>query len=452
MTIESWLGDKVQLNNINVGSSDLGGTGLFYDGEVPSCDITVATISRTAIFDYELLMETLNQLKADDAYVAKIVVGFLSNLLPATETEVLMCYFWAFIAAKESRSGGYIEKIQPYLDVLSTTQVDIPIGDAEDKDWFYRILSHQYDQQKEKYEIAILWLESEVADELSWSNKFTFDLFWQIYKAVKSRVLEIPHPVEEDLDDFVTNVTLVPFLDFSNHVAANNAYFDIDRATGNVLLKLDHLKIQSSPVEVCISYSPVEEIQSFISTYGFIPESKGQLQVFNWKLESFDELMNQYNHTKNVPYTKIGKWLQIIPAVQLVLQNDKVMINLSSNPLSILFESHLSYNDNWTQACSNDKLQQICQIQESDYEIIHSPEPWGVLYKNESFDTEIDPVEETLVRHVTKFIQVAAKAHLSSKQTLYHDFRNKILQKAMEGAEVVFMQQIDQMPIVQIEL
>ena len=84
--MDAWLSDKVQLHpGIAVHSSELGGNGIFYNGEKPESDIVIATISKRAVFDYELLLETLNTLKVEDPQLSKIVVGFLTSLEPSKE-------------------------------------------------------------------------------------------------------------------------------------------------------------------------------------------------------------------------------------------------------------------------------------------------------------------------------------------------------------------------------
>lgn len=457
--MDAWLSDKVQLHpGIAVHSSELGGNGIFYNGEKPESDIVIATISKRAVFDYELLLETLNTLKVEDPQLSKIVVGFLTSLEPSTETEVLMCYFWAFMAAFKAGSTGYVSLIGPYLNLLEHTKVDIPQGNTEDDDWFIQSLASVFEAQRKKYETIVEWLDSEISEKKPWSQHFSFDLFWQIYKAIKSRVLEIPHSLSEDLGDFVTNISLVPYLDYANHLAEKNAYFDVDRSTEDIVLKLDHTKVEKSPtehvIEILISYSPIEKIQSFMMTYGFVPRNHGQMQVFDWKIRDFDNLMNQFNETSNVPYRKIGKWLQVIPGVQLVIQDERIKINLAANPFTIFFADKLTYNEHWASVQTNDNLQKILQLQEDNFDIIHGPGPLGVLCDGDPLETSIDPLSPELVERAINFLQMAAKSELRniSDESPYHQFKKSLLQKVSSGLTVDCIDDLEPIPINQIEL
>lgn len=458
LIMDAWLSDKVKLHpGVTVQASELGGNGIFFNGEKPESDIVIATISKNAVFDYELLLETLHRLKVEDPQLSKIVVEFLTCLEPSTETEVLMCYFWAFMAAFKAGFTGYILLIQPYLTLLEHTKVDIPRGSREDNDWFIQSLAGVFEAQRTKYDSVVQWLDSKVPENTPWSQHFSFDMFWQIYKAVKSRVLEIPHSLSNDLGDFVTNISLVPYLDYANHLAAKNAYFDVDRSTEDIVLKVDHTKLEKSStehaIEILISYSPVEKILSFMMTYGFVPRSHGQMQVFDWKICDFDNLMNQFNETNGVPYKKIGKWLQVIPGAQMVIEDESVKINLAANPFTILFAGNLEYNEHWATGETNDNLQRILQLQEETFDIIHGPGPLGVLCDGDRIETSIDPLSPELVERAINFLQMAAKSELRNiwADSPYHEFKKRLLQKISKGLTADFIDDLEPIPVNQIE-
>lgn len=458
MSIEAWLAPRIKTSNVSIQSSDLGGLGLFYNGPLPESDIELATISKDSIFDYELLLETLLSLKTKEPPLSEIIIGFLTNLEPETETDVLMCYIWAFVVWKAQHPDlPFIKLIDPYLELLLTTKVDIPKGDSGDEDWLMQVLAAQYQNQTQRHTIITLWLSSDISSETSWREVFTMDTCWQVYKAVKSRVLEIPHAVNENLGDFVTNVSLVPFLDFCNHLAQNNAYFDVDRSTGDVILKLAHNRVQKSPIEVTISYAPVETTLSFLLTYGFIPQSAGQLQVFDWKFSNFDQQMNRFNETQNKPYQLIGKWLKVIPAVQLVLRPAGVAMNLASNPLGLFFTQGLLYNTAWPEQCGDENLRRLLETQESNFDVIHSPEPLGpigVLVNEQPFEAPIDTKAPAIVQKTLLFLEEAAKEELKKTfpSTTYHDFKRQILQKVVAGVEADYIEDLSPIYINQIEL
>ncbi|GME66739.1 unnamed protein product [Ambrosiozyma monospora] len=127
------------------------------------------------------------------------------------------------------------------------------------------------------------------------------DELLQIVSAVRSRTLEIPRAAgkseEEDKkdennvddndneDSFFTDISLVPVIDFVNHDNARlNAYFDVDKQTQDILLKLDSdtlLNVGNNEiVEVFISYSKIEDVNRFFFNYGFIPTSNYPEKLF----------------------------------------------------------------------------------------------------------------------------------------------------------------------------
>ena len=64
---------------------------------------------------------------------------------------------------------------------------------------------------------------------------------------------------------------MVPILDFVNHNHHSNSYFDIDRRTNDIVLKLrsNVQMIANEKFEVTISYDPEDNIKEFLYTYGF---------------------------------------------------------------------------------------------------------------------------------------------------------------------------------------
>lgn len=149
----------------------------------------------------------------------------------------------------------------------------------------------------------------------------------QIYAAISSRCLEIPQEVDSNTDDFLVNSTLVPVIDFANHDnKLQNAHFDVDRKTNDVLLLLDVEKCASKnePLEVFISYSPVEDLFSFIFTYGFAPSTNNKIQFMNI---SIDRKYLRRHAASNINLHLFFKWLNINPVIQLIKFRDQWYIN-----------------------------------------------------------------------------------------------------------------------------
>ncbi|KAG0661370.1 cytochrome c lysine N-methyltransferase [Maudiozyma exigua] len=133
-----------------------------------------------------------------------------------------------------------------------------------------------------------------------------------IYAAILSRILEIPVEISADSDDFYTDITLVPVLDYVNHSTINpTCYFDIDRATNEILLKRNDSPYDDEKIakqELYIEYYDTVEYTKFTFTYGFIPKIRNdQTAYFNLSLER-----------DSIPqYIRIFyKWFDINPVIQ----------------------------------------------------------------------------------------------------------------------------------------
>lgn len=342
---------------LTIEKSPLGGAGLFYDNiDNTSGDIEVLRIPNTAKFDYKSLLDVLQQLKADPDTVAesKIIISVLELMEPQNETEILYSYFWGFYICyslrKKSNETSVLDQFTPYLRLLTTTQVmNYPRNVDVTADPFIKKLVEKAENMQEKYETL---QQSFTGGDIS--QLLPFDIFYQIYQGIKSRVLEIPYEAEEK-GDFYVNVTLVPALDFANHSHKNNAYFDTDRSTGDIVLKLNST-VPTGKFEVTISYSPIESVQEFIETYGFIPKQLG-FQLFELKFPDFNSELKATKHDL------MCKWLRVLPQIQVVSGvNDEVYLNFFNNNLPLLFIPGLTYNENW-QSSAIDSFNSTNQVE-----------------------------------------------------------------------------------------
>lgn len=146
----------------------------------------------------------------------------------------------------------------------------------------------------------------------------------QIFACIVSRVLEIPHEIKPNSKNFTVNTTLVPLLDFINHQNPPNCYFDVDRANNNdIVLKLsgsenlfnpdrvdNTTKSVKSQVELFISYTPMEELINMVSTYGFIPKTITQFNVYidqGWLQDTNYDIWSICNHSEVVMAFQLRK-------------------------------------------------------------------------------------------------------------------------------------------------
>lgn len=264
------------------------GYGLFADLKLVDCipqetTVELLRIPRFAKFDLNSLMALLND---DSQYIShenkeslqKVVKRVFSEFMQLenlgdilSETTILVFYFTLFALLRDQFElprviGFYLE------NVLLRTKVDSGVMSYDPEKDLYGQRPHFL---AFNYSLQTLgsFFEKTVA-----SSPPVEPLLRQVYAAVSSRCLEIPEEVNTGSDDFVVNTTLVPALDYANHDnEMQNAHFDVDRETGDVLLLLDmnRLPTKKKKFEVLISYSPDEDPASFMFFYGFIPSSAG---------------------------------------------------------------------------------------------------------------------------------------------------------------------------------
>lgn len=398
---------------LTIGSSKLGGIGLFFNQEKDdgANDDILARIPKDATFDYMNLLEILEGLKesekeqeaeGEEVTESSIITAVLKSVQPANETEILTCYFIGLRICynrrylREIKTETPLSKFDPYLNVLAHTEVlGLPEEDIDYEDEFIRKLKAKAERLHEEY--------NELIDDLAHVHpRLTFEEYYQLCGAVKSRVLEIPHGSETE-EDYYANITLIPLLDFANHLntSQNHAYFDVDKSSNDVLLKLNRLRMPQGVFEITISYSTTESIQNFIETYGFVPQSD-DFQLLEYRISPdvcnhhINEIMN---NTSEQPYNKIMKWLRILPQFQLVRSSEDIFVNLFSNSLPLIFIDGLKYYDEWIENAyesfkefneielSHEEFTQsvlpMLQHQESDYDFINAIGQIGVVCNNE---------------------------------------------------------------------
>lgn len=370
-------------DGLSVGESALGGTGLFLNspGKADE-DLIVLRVPSRKAWDYVTLLGVLEELKKrekqefgesateekEEVGIKKddkdgneenagenkenkdkesrsstpnilresdVIMGTLKVCEPRTETQILTCYFAAFVILQnlyrqaqgrdlEYYQGSPLRELDTYVDVLRSTWVCEFPESTSSADLFILLLVELAHEHKDKYHEFLPLLTTEC--KLDISQYLTFDEYYQIVQAVQSRTLEIPHSLETSDDDFYVNVTLVPILDFANHDFANNSYFDVEKHTGDILLKVKADFIpQASKFELTISYSPDPNIQYFVHNYGFVPQN-GKYFVERF---DFSSVVPNYDYTRQM--------MGYMPEAEIVHHDGKVYINLDENNLEAFF-------------------------------------------------------------------------------------------------------------------
>ncbi|KAK6461305.1 cytochrome c methyltransferase [Scheffersomyces coipomensis] len=385
-----------------------------------------------------------------------------------------------------------LRKFDIYLDILLNTKIlTYPKIDKNDKvlesiinmDSFIKNHIQRCQYLKFDYDSYVGELNVLYDHDINFEEYIIpFETYYQIVQAVRSRSLEIPHEhqeiieqvqaiekdvsqlneqselngnvtledlvnglhvddkeessnngeaVESSADDYYTNVTLVPILDFANHTHHNNSYFDIDRSNKDIVLKLKREALNKwkqtneKRFEITINYSPIESIQNFITTYGFIPIEKDPQDKYFQLYE-----LQLINSNKYYPHiTEMFKWLRILPQIQIVFNQDEVYFNFNDNKLPIVFAKGISYNSEWRKDAipkfklfndipidydiDDDKILRILNQQETEFDVINGIEPIGIKYQgkiiedvNEVFEKVNDDKEvyDQLILNSIEFI------------------------------------------------
>lgn len=420
------------------------GIGLFYTGDSVFNDKVIARIDAKAVFDIQNLLGLQDKLRQTDEKLVVVIKETLENCEGENESEIICDFLWSFIVLLENNMGlSVLHDIQYYINILRKTKLDIFDGEGlEDVDYFARTESQKKSKMLEKYSTIRLSLEL-VEPSLCIP---CFEEYFHMCKVIKSRVLEIPHKIDEESEDFTINTTLVPLVDFMNHRGDKNAVFDVDKQTGEIVIRYSHT--MKGKQEIFISYNDLISIQQFISTYGFIPHDK--VRLFEMKLCDEElQLINRITHN-NENYTLIMKWLEILPTIQFIDYEGKICINYNGNiiPMWLIFAENFKYLgwDNVDDSIINDEdlksieVSQLISFQEQCCDVIQGVEKIAITPS--SFD-EVN--EDKCVPLFNEFIKMVAKSQLLQLQQqkqpqikplhheydIYkHDLFTKILQQS----------------------
>lgn len=472
--------------DVAVEPSQLGGYGLIGQKNIPQ-DTVVIRIPQGCTFDLSTLLQLTQSMKEHDesGMVAKVINTVLANGPNFTETAIVRSYIWGLrilqsLSNKATATVPAIDKIAQYLDVLASTQVLDVDHLVDDPDHLIQSQIKEKRKVAAEYELLIEKLPEA-------RGCLTFEEAFQLHQAVKSRVLEIPHAIEnveraqtsddedneeDEGEDFTTNVTLVPVLDFANHSFENNAVFDVDRETHDVLLRI--VKNVERGEEICISYSPARVLHVFFRTYGFIPSSPG---MFAWKIPHLSELINERLGTASENYEYIAKWLHIYPYLNiLVMANGAVCLDLADFRLPLLMIAGLKYDPSWPSKVDTEELSHMYQgdvdeivvqlrKQEEESDVVYASETaYGVTW-NDKDVVIADLIEQAcessedavniLIKSVVPVIQSAiqrsidedeqiAKKHNNAVLNGYYAFKKSLLGKVKELQFEDYMRMIEE--------
>lgn len=359
-------------HRIKVELSLLGGLGIIATQDIPE-DSIVLRVPQSSTYDIQTLLEYTEELKKQNEDVSKVINGVLTLISSPTETTVIRGYIWSFSILQSM--GVSMDLIKPYMDILLSTEIFDVEEDLELSDSFV-----QWQINQKKRVIAehtdIVRAHPELAQHLSPKDAF------RLHQAVKSRVLEIPHALEGgEKYQFTTRVTLVPMLDFANHARDNNAVFDVDKETKEVILRVT--RDVSKSTEICICYSPSNDMGMFFRTYGFIP-SVGE---YEWVLPNFNEIVNCTKNTENEDYLRMAKWLRVTPKVTLHASKEDVKVDLTESRLPLLMIPGLTYYAGWRNEKADieedeQDIEELIVEEEENGVILSTETAYGVVYED----------------------------------------------------------------------
>lgn len=547
--------------NLTIDNSLLGGIGLFFNPgggnggtSIPQgtivtsntgydhsgqrfqsvVDIELLRIPRGSAYTIITLIRLLEELKLRDQLItnaitglppikeSELIINFLNCMEPTTETHILITYFLAFKTIQNLRKRllhklpyyqeSPVVKLDTYLNILSeTSTIQYPGPHFHNKynnnhkdidDEFINTYCEMSEKIKLEYESLIEQLKILYRDELAFDIEelLSFESYFQIFQAIRSRILEIPRAVHnktneingplikklevnetggeslenivtgglqelsihskekkharlepnendhiDNTDDYVIDISLVPILDFVNHNHNNNSYFDIDRRTNDIVLKLkSNVQMNmNDKFEVTISYDPEDNIKEFLYTYGFVPQilnnSIGSNANFNENdnIQLFEMKLNNLN--RYIPNSELMcKWLRILPQIQFVIKynnnenvnnnNDeskmRVYINFFSNNLPLLFIPEISYNQNWLDVLlphfikynnipeeydtniNGEELVNMFLYQEEHYDYINGIDPIGIKLTQKVGDVSINQEPPVLLPDLSSILEV----------------------------------------------
>lgn len=293
------------------------------DCEEPSDSVPIELIRcpRKNVFNMYTLRDFVGKLEDKGKDIIRKVLSIIFRNIRPSESNIIIGHFIGFsICLKKGIECG--EEVSKYLTVLSKTKVGSPYTDQRDaledfvEDFPGNILMNSLVNELKMWDIIIEELKEE---ELQIETNEVL----QLCAAVRSRVLEIPRGDEENEgDDYYVDVTLVPIIDFVNHdVGKCNAYFDVDKDNGDVVLYYKGGEIEDeNGKEIFIKYDEVEDLHRMFINYGFIPRDSGVGKIIEIPILGYG---NEDSKLSDISEIEISKRLLISgqsPNVQFLIK------------------------------------------------------------------------------------------------------------------------------------
>lgn len=314
------------LMGVEVLADDHGGQGVFLtdDFDFFKGDSALEVMRLSRRYDLKTL------LGVDNTQFKKIVNQSLGELAQLSETCMLVYFILVVhLLGLEDTGAGFPTHLTEYISsTLLTTQVPNASNcmDALLEGYGHVVLFHELKRNLDT-------LHEAAVKHIPFQQNYSVALLHQLYSAVVSRVLEIPQLEpgrtdgdREDDDSFIVSPTLVPTLDFVNHGDETrcNAYYDIDRSNGDIVLNLERSKVDASSLrrEVLISYTDIEDSLVVITKYGFDPAddaSSNAIKIFSCP---FDKTLLNSIDCKGISVRNFYRWFCVLPTLQFVRAAD----------------------------------------------------------------------------------------------------------------------------------
>lgn len=441
---ENWIEElKIESHkSLKIKRTPTSGIGVFFrhNGLNAEEDIELLRVPYAATLDISNLKLLTNSLgnSSDQETIKKILGKYCSTIAESiNETAIIIAYLLGYLVLEKKGKNP----MKDYLDILMGTQVSNLHSDnklvIEDFMSYFEgnalITSYCLELVDDKWDDFVTYIEDE------FDVKLTTQEVFQLIAAIRSRTLEIPHGLadekskeeaeeaeEEAEEDYEVNVTLVPILDFVNHNNEKlNSYFDIDKANGDILLKLNKDCLNSdteSEFEVFISYSQQEDVSKFFMNYGFIPTCQTTKMLEIPMLGYFKSELIDNEKLNDRLYS-----LRQSPNVQLLVDYDSehkisnVRCALDENYAYFIF----SENVDWSKYLDTEEskpgtldLNDYEKGYEKCFQIYQSLTEEEVLQAQEVFLQFIKEFFRKFVDKIDKFVEFVEEYELNEGETL----------------------------------
>lgn len=305
------------LNDVEVLTDDHGGYGVFLSDLVDFKGKHLEVMRLSQCYDIKRLLGCI-----DSKQFKTIINDSLGELSQLSETCMLVYFILVIHLMAMEGAEGIPNHITEYISsVLLTTEINNASNciDALMEHYGHVVLFHELKHNLDT-------LHEAAVSHIPYQQHYSVGVLRQLYSAIVSRVLEIPQLSEASSADgsFVVTPSLVPTLDYVNHgdETTRNAYYDIDRTNGDIVLRLDPTKIRKKGLrrEVLISYTDIEDSMGLITKYGFDPANDTESQAIKLFSCPLDKKLLSSIDSQGINIRNFYKWFCVLPTIQFVRQ------------------------------------------------------------------------------------------------------------------------------------